>query len=225
MPTSITLEHVSKRFPDGAGGTRTVLDGVSLELPGGSMALLEGPSGAGKSTLLNLVAGVLLPDAGRVMVGEVEVSGLPEARRDAFRARHVGVIFQTFNLLSALTVLENLCMPAALAGVGQADDAERARALLTELGLGDHLHARPYRLSVGQRQRVAVARALLRRPPVLLADEPTASLDAEASGLVCDALARLRDQGTTLLVASHDPELQLLGPDLSVRLEGGEVWT
>lgn len=208
MGMAVELSNVRKAFPDRDGEPVVVFDGLSLSCPAGSATILEGPSGSGKSTLLNLMAGLFVPDAGAVRVGDTPLHTLREVARDAFRAAHIGYVFQTFNLLSPLTALENLHVPAALAGNRTAASPERAREILVSLGLRDHLHKRPYELSVGQRQRVAVARALLVTPNVLLADEPTANLDAESARAVTDAFRGLLDEGTTLVVATHDPALK-----------------
>ena len=204
----VVLENVTKRFADPQGQAQTVLEGLSLRCASGSATVLEGPSGSGKSTLLNLISGLLQPDEGAVLVGGTRIDTLPEPRRDRFRAANVGYIFQTFNLLSPLSALENLFLPAALAGSPLASARARATAILTSLGMQAHLHKRPFELSVGQRQRVAVARALLQRPPLLLADEPTASLDPEAAAAVIDAIARLHAEGTTVIVATHDRDVR-----------------
>ncbi|HUT77568.1 MAG TPA: ABC transporter ATP-binding protein [Polyangia bacterium] len=204
----VLLENVVKTFDDRDGKRVTVLGGISLEIPSGGALVLAGPSGSGKSTLLNVIAGLHPVDAGSVLVGDTRLDELSETRRDRFRARHVGYVFQTFNLLSPMSCVENVVVPAGLAGVGRPDDEERARLILTDLHLGAHLHKRPFELSVGQRQRVAVARALLRRPDVLLADEPTASLDPESAEVVATSLAELSRAGTTLVLATHDPALR-----------------
>jgi len=198
-----------------------VISGVSLAVEKGGTAILRGPSGSGKSTLLNLIAGLHLPDAGEVVVDGTVVSALREPSRDAFRAERIGYVFQTFNLLSPLSALENLLVPAALCG--EAADEKAARRILTELGLAGHLDKRPYELSVGQRQRVAVARAVLRSPSVLLADEPTANLDEESTRAVIDAMRRIRDAGATLVLATHDPILAEAFPGVVLDVVTGEV--
>ncbi|MBW2535671.1 MAG: ABC transporter ATP-binding protein [Deltaproteobacteria bacterium] len=204
----IRIEKVSKSFAGADGASRAVLRDIDLACDPGSVTVLEGRSGSGKSTLLNLVAGLFLPDAGRIHVGDLALHELSESARDRFRAESVGYVFQTFNLLSPLTVLENLVLPGALAGDSSADRRERAAALIAELGLAEQAGQMPYQLSVGQRQRVAVARALLQRPRVLLADEPTANLDAVSSTAVTDALLRMQREGATLLIATHDEDLK-----------------
>jgi putative ABC transport system ATP-binding protein len=204
----VRLDSVVKSFGDRDGKRAAVLDGVSLDVPAGGAVVLSGPSGSGKSTLLNVVAGLHTPDAGTVLVGDTRIDALSETGRDRFRARHVGYVFQTFNLLSPMSCVENVVVPAGLAGVGRPGDEERARRILSELDLGGHLDKRPFELSVGQRQRVAVARALFRRPAVLLADEPTASLDRASAEVVAAALLELHRAGTTLLLATHDPALR-----------------
>jgi putative ABC transport system ATP-binding protein len=221
MARGLELRSVDKGYLDRAGTQQRVLTGVSLAVDGGGTAILKGPSGSGKSTLLNLIAGLHLPDAGEVVVDGTVVSALREPSRDAFRAKRIGYVFQTFNLVSPLSALENLLVPAALCG--EAADEKAAREILAELGLAGHLDKRPYELSVGQRQRVAVARAVLRRPSLLLADEPTANLDEESSRAVIEAMRRIRDGGATLVLATHDPILAEAFPGVTLDVVTGEV--
>jgi len=221
MARGVELRSVEKGYVDRSGAPQRVIAGVSLSVEGGGTAILKGPSGSGKSTLMNLIAGLHLPDAGEIAVDGTVVSALRESARDAFRARRIGYVFQTFNLLSPLTALENLLVPAALCG--EPADEKTARRILEELGLCGHLDKRPYELSVGQRQRVAVARAVLRGPSVLLADEPTANLDEESSRAVMGAMRRIRDGGATLVLATHDPLLAEAFPGVTLDVVTGEV--
>ncbi|MBW3535795.1 MAG: ABC transporter ATP-binding protein [Gemmatimonadetes bacterium] len=185
-----------------------VLDGADAVLGRGESVALLGPSGSGKSTLLNLVSGIDRPDRGRVVVDGTDLTALSERERTLFRRRHIGFVFQLFNLIPTLTVLENLLLPLELKG--KVGSAERARAggLLDDVGLADREDAFPDRLSGGERQRVAVARALVHEPLLVLADEPTGNLDAAAGARVADLLDDLvRRRGATLLTVTHSPEL------------------
>jgi putative ABC transport system ATP-binding protein len=166
-----------------------------------------GPSGSGKSTLLNLVAGLDRPTSGSVRVDGVELTRLGEAELARYRRTKVGLVFQFFNLLNNLTVLDNVAVPAELAGLGRREARGRALALLEELGLAEQARSFPARLAGGQRQRVAVARALVNRPPLLLADEPTGALDRRSGEQVMDLLAELNRAGQTILLVTHDPRL------------------
>jgi putative ABC transport system ATP-binding protein len=222
MGLEIRLERLSKGFPGPDGARQSVVAELDVCCAAGQVLRIEGASGAGKSTLLNMVSGLLLPDEGQVWIGTERIDRAPESLRDRFRATHVGTIYQTFNLIGPLTALENLVVPQRLAGRHRPGAAERARQLLEELGLGRHLAKRPHELSVGQRQRVAVARALLQEPDVLLADEPTASLDPEATEAVVAMLVRMHARGTTLVLVSHDPTVReaLPGPSVVLGREG-----
>lgn len=166
---------------------------------------MRGPSGSGKTTLLNIIAGILQPDSGTVSIAGTNTTNLPEAARDRHRARHLGYVFQTFNLLHGYSALENVLLGMMF---GQGSDAQVAQSLLERVGLGNRLKHRPSQLSVGQQQRVAVARALANRPQLVLADEPTGNLDRrhghDALMLIRDVC---RDQGAALLLVSHDPEV------------------
>jgi putative ABC transport system ATP-binding protein len=167
-----------------------------------------GPSGSGKSTLLNLVSGIDLPDRGVVRIGDVDVTGLSERERTLLRRERVGFVFQFFNLLPTLTVLENLLLPAELAGRTGAEEHARARALLERVGLGERGDAFPDRLSGGEQQRVAIARALAHRPGLILADEPTGNLDEDTGEQVAALLDELvAGQGSTLVVVTHSRDL------------------
>src|SRR5580698_4899872 len=174
MDTVVQLENVFKRY-DGAAAA--AIDDVSLRVEPGEAVAIMGPSGSGKSTLLNLIAGMDKPTSGAVLVGGERVDLLSEAGAARFRRRQVGMIFQFFNLLDDMTVLDNVLLPAQLAGMPTAKARARADELLTALRIGSHRNAYPARLSGGERQRVAIARALVNRPALLLADEPTGALD------------------------------------------------
>ena len=202
----VTLRGVKKSFPLGEGGQLEVLDVERLALPAASCTILKGRSGSGKTTLLNLIAGVSIPTAGTIVVDDTEIFALSEARRDRFRAEHVGYVFQTFNLLAPFSALENVMLAMMFARtVPRRYHRRQARELLFRLGLGNRLDSKPAQLSRGEQQRVAIARALANNPPLILADEPCASLDAGTAQAVLAAfLGVCRDEGKTLLVVSHD---------------------
>lgn len=202
---SLTLDDVSKGYVE-AGRTHPVLTGASAFVEAGSRVAILGPSGSGKSTLLNLLSGIDLPDSGSVRVGDVDIGRLGERERTLFRRREIGFVFQFFNLLPTLTVLENLLLPLELSG--RESEGDRARELLEAVGLADRADTFPDRLSGGEQQRVAVARALVHAPGLLLADEPTGNLDVDTGAVVIDLLDRLvAESGTTLVVVTHSREL------------------
>ena len=183
-----------------------VLSDISLEVAARQFLAIAGPSGSGKSTLLGLIAGLDRPTAGRITVGGVEVTRLGEDALARFRLNTIGYIFQSFHLIPTLTALENVAVPLELAG--ERDALRRARELLAEVGLAERAHHYPVQLSGGEQQRVAVARAVSRRPPVLLADEPTGNLDSATGKQIIDLLLALnRNLGSTLILVTHDAAL------------------
>jgi putative ABC transport system ATP-binding protein len=204
--TAIALQGVTKAFPLGDGRALEVLNIPALELATGTYTVLKGPSGSGKTTLLNLMAGITVPTAGTIWLDGTDIAALPEARRDRFRAAHIGYIFQTFNLMTSFTALENVLLAMMFAPkLLQRDQRQRAAAILSTLGLKERLSYRPHQLSRGEQQRVAVARALVNDPPVILADEPCASLDPHTAGMVlAELLSICRRERKTVLIVSHD---------------------
>jgi putative ABC transport system ATP-binding protein len=180
------------------------LRGVNLTVDSGEFVALMGPSGCGKSTLLNLVAGLDTADEGTILVAGEEVTGRREDELARLRRRHIGVVFQFFNLLESMTVLENVALPAMIAGRKRRAAETRARDLLDLLGIGEKSGAAPGSLSGGQRQRLAIARALANEPTLLLADEPTGALDSEGGQEVIELLSRLHGSGQTILLVTHD---------------------
>lgn len=205
-PPVIELTGVRKAFPVPGGEPLTILDIPAFTVAAGELVALEGQSGSGKSTLLNVIAGILRPDAGSVKIAGIDIVKLAEPMRDRLRADRVGLVFQQFNLLPGFTALENVLV--AMSFGSRPADRSRADALLTAVGLADRLHHKPAALSIGQQQRVAVARALANRPRVLLADEPTASIDPAHQQQVIDLLQNsCRDEQVSLVVVTHAPEV------------------
>jgi len=202
----IEARELERGYHMGTGVVRAVR-GVSLDVARGEYVAIVGPSGCGKSTLLNLVGGIDHPDAGSVAIDGRRVDRMRDAEATAFRLRHVGFVFQRFYLMPSLTALENVELPLAEAKVRRADRLERARELLSYVGLGERGGHRPAQLSGGEQQRVAVARALANRPPLLLADEPTGELDATTGAEMIALFDRVNRDGTTILVVTHDEDL------------------
>jgi ABC-type lipoprotein export system ATPase subunit len=202
----VVAERVSKSYAGSAGGV-VALDDVSFELAPGSFTALVGPSGCGKSTLLNLLGGLDAPSTGRVLVDGRDLARLTETHRDAYRLRTAGTVFQFFNLLPTMTARENVALPLLLAGVPSAEAEAKAGASLAEVGLEARAGAFPYELSGGQMQRVAVARALVNGPALVLADEPTGNLDSRTGAQVLELLARLvGERGVTAVMATHSAD-------------------
>ena len=200
----LDLRGVCKGYREG-DATRAVLDHAAMRLARGRIGALVGRSGAGKSTVLNLVSGIDRPDAGQVLVDGVDLAALSERDRTLFRRRHIGFVFQFYNLVPTLTVEENVRVLLDLDRTPAAHAHRRATALLDAVGLADRAATFPDRLSGGEQQRVAIARALAHDPALVLADEPTGDLDAETGTRVLDLLERLtREQGKTLLMVTHD---------------------
>jgi putative ABC transport system ATP-binding protein len=192
-----------------AYGGAPILDDFSLALGDGDQALLLGPSGSGKTTLIYLICGLLAPDRGRVLIGDQDMAALSQPRRDAVRREHIGVVFQTLRLVSALSVRANLVLAQKLSG--RRTSAKDADNLLARLNIGHRANAKPAALSQGEAQRAAIARALIARPALLIADEPTSALDDENAHIVGQLLTETaRESGATLLVATHDVRLKAL---------------
>ena len=205
--TLIQLRRVRKEYRTAAGRFVALAD-VDLDVQAGEFAAIVGKSGSGKSTLLNMVTGIDRPTSGEVVVDGVPVHRLGEGESAAWRGRNVGVVFQFFQLLPALTVLENVLLPMDLVGVWPARDRdERARYLLDQVGMAAHADKLPSATSGGQQQRVAIARALANDPVLLMADEPTGNLDSAAANIVFELFHALADAGKTVLMVTHDEEL------------------
>jgi putative ABC transport system ATP-binding protein len=207
--TSATIEliGITKSYQEG-DRRHVVLDGVDLRVEPGELIVLLGKSGSGKSTLLNLLAGIDQPDAGRVVIAGTDLTGLGERDRTIFRRRRIGFIFQFFNLLPTLTVIENLLLPLELESAVGENETMRSLEMLSAVGLADRADSFPDRLSGGERQRVAVARGLIHRPDLILADEPTGNLDVDTGVEVIELLDRLtRQAGRTLFMATHSREV------------------
>jgi putative ABC transport system ATP-binding protein len=217
----IQLRDVTRVY-DG-GEQRAALDHVTLEIGDGEFAAIMGPSGSGKSTLLNLVAGLDRPTSGHVLVAGMDLTGLGETALARFRRGRLGFVFQFFHLLPSLTVLENVLIPAQLAGTRADRAAARARGLLARLGIEDTSRRYPAQLSGGQQQRVAIARALINEPPLLLADEPTGALDSAAGAQVMDLLAGLHREGQAVLLVTHDATLAARHAGRVVTLMDGRI--
>jgi putative ABC transport system ATP-binding protein len=213
---SVQLDKLKKQYISPDGATVPVIDVEHLDLDDGEQIALIGSSGSGKTTLLHLIAGILTPDSGQIIFGDgkptaagadadgwVDITQLSEAQRDVFRGRHIGYIFQTHHLLPGFTALENVLL--GMTFTGQAHDPAWAKHLLNEVGLSDRLNYRPAKLSVGQQQRVAAARALANRPRLVLADEPTGALDTVNAQQVLTLIRRLcMEVNAALLIVTHD---------------------
>jgi putative ABC transport system ATP-binding protein len=218
----IELHRVVKKYQSKASSV-TALKGIDLQIGAGEFVAVLGKSGAGKTTLVNLIAGIDRPTSGEICVAGKAVHALDEDRRAAWRGRNVGVVFQFFQLLPTLTVLQNIMLPMDFAGrYSLREQKERAMHLLDQMGIADHAHKLPSAMSGGQQQRIAIARALACDPPLLLADEPTGSLDSSTADEVMGELEELVARGKTLLVVTHDQDL-VKRAKRTILLSDGEI--
>ncbi|HUE06726.1 MAG TPA: ABC transporter ATP-binding protein [Acidimicrobiales bacterium] len=218
---ALVVDKVRKTFEAENAPVRA-LRGANLVVPSGDFIALMGPSGCGKSTLLNLIAGLDVADEGTITVAGELVTGRTEDELSQMRRRHIGIVFQFFNLLEGMTVLENVALPAVIAGRKRKMAESRARDLLDLLGIGDKAGTVPGMLSGGQRQRLAIARALANEPTLLLADEPTGALDSEGGQEVIELLSRLHTGGQTILLVTHDPGVASAAARI-VRMRDGRI--
>lgn len=219
---TVVAEDVTKVFREG-GNEVTVLRGASLSLEQGEVVALEGPSGSGKTTLLSILGCLLSASGGRVSIAGEAVDSVRPSRMHAIRKRHIGFVFQQFNLFPALTALENVEYALNLKGVDGRTATRQASALIARVGLTDRAGFLPRDLSGGQKQRVAIARALAASPSLVLADEPTANLDASVADSILDLFTELaRTERRSLLIVTHDPKVRRVA-DRVVRIENGKL--
>ena len=218
----IQLEDLTRHYEMG-GVQIKALDGVDIEINRGEYLSIVGPSGSGKTTLFNLVGGLDRPTRGKVYIDGVDISQLDAYELAWLRCRKIGYIFQTFNLIPVLTALENVSLPTVFAGVPRDEGLEKAKKLLTSVGLGERVHHRPGELSAGQQQRVAIARAMANDPAIILADEPTGNLDLNTGMEIIDILHGLnRTRGMTLIAATHDLKM-ITASDRVVWMRDGAI--
>lgn len=220
MEPVIQVEKVTRRFGRGATEVVAVHD-VSLAVLPSEVVLIMGPSGSGKTTLLSMLGGLLRPSDGRIQIGSDELTRLDESRLPDVRLRHIGFIFQDFNLLSALSCLDNVALVGQLNGLNRKDARQRATELLEQLGLGHRLNFLPEKLSGGEKQRVAIARALINKPDIILADEPTANLDSHHGHETMRLLRRIaKKEQRSVIIVSHDQRIKSIA-DRVLWLEDG----
>ena len=205
----IQLNHLTKTYKNAGGRVEALLD-VSLHIPKGQFVAVLGPSGSGKTTLMNILGCLDEPTGGQYLLGGMPVPGASPKQKALLRNEQIGFIFQSFNLVPALTAQENVELPLAFRGLSPAQRREIAHHALEQVGLAPRAHHRPCELSGGQQQRVAIARAIAAAPPLILADEPTGNLDKPSGRLVMNLLARLHQKGHTLVLITHDPDVAAL---------------
>ena len=221
-PAFIALRNLRKHYTEG-DQQRVIFADLDLDIGRGELVALLGQSGSGKSTLLNLLGGIDLPDAGQIRISDRLLTALSEVERTRFRRRHIGFVFQFFNLIPTLTVAENLLLPLELNGLAAPDQRERALELLDQVGLGDRRASFPERLSGGEQQRLALARALVHGPWLLLADEPTGNLDAATGERILELLLTLHRQAeTTMVMVTHSREVAARA-DRILMLDNGRI--
>ncbi len=207
VPISLRLKNLSKCYSE-AGRKIKILDNVNAELNQGDVVALIGKSGCGKTTLLNLISGIDRADSGEIWIGNTLLNNLSEEELTLIRRNRVGIVFQFFNLIPTLSVIENVSLPRELNGSQGANVSSNAKELLTRVGLGDRLNSYPDVLSGGEQQRVAIARALINDPDLILADEPTGNLDDDTAKEILELLLSVaRDRGKTMIVATHSSEI------------------
>ena len=216
----IQLKQLSKSYQEG-NKRRLVLNELELSVAEGQMYVLLGRSGSGKSTMLNLLSGIDQPDTGQVIIDGTDISKMNEKDRTKYRRDNIGFVFQSFNLISTLTVFENVVLPLSLKGDNPAESKQKAQFFLDQVGLGDRGGSYPDRLSGGEQQRVAIARALAHEPKFILADEPTGNLDYKTGSLVLNMLSDLvRENSRTMIIATHDREMAQIGDQVLELREG-----
>ena len=220
----IQLKQLSKSYQEG-NKRRLVLNELELSVAEGQMYVLLGRSGSGKSTMLNLLSGIDQPDTGQVIIDGTDISKMNEKDRTKYRRDNIGFVFQSFNLISTLTVFENVVLPLSLKGDNPAESKQKAQFFLDQVGLGDRGGSYPDRLSGGEQQRVAIARALAHEPKFILADEPTGNLDYKTGSLVLNMLSDLvRENSRTMIIATHDREMAQIA-DQVLELREGSLHT
>ncbi|HWR38042.1 MAG TPA: ABC transporter ATP-binding protein [Patescibacteria group bacterium] len=202
----IALQDITKTYIMGDEPVHA-LDGITLSIAKGEFVAITGPSGSGKSTLMNIVGCLDRPSTGSYRLSNQEISAQNDDQLAATRNREIGFVFQNFFLLPRLSALDNVALPLVYAGVSSRERLEKARHHLAQVGLADRCQHRPNELSGGQRQRVAIARALINDPPLLIADEPTGNLDSKSSNEILDIFCRLHQQGRTLIMVTHEPDI------------------
>ncbi len=204
--SALAVNDVHKRYRDGSRTIEAVA-GVTLDVARGALVVLRGPSGSGKTTLLGILGAMIAPTKGKVSVLGKDITHLRDRHRTALRRERIGFVFQELSLIERMSVRENVLLPLVPLGGARAEHTRRAEELLARFGLKERIESRPERLSGGEKQRAAIARALILGPPILLLDEPTAHLDSATAAGVVDLLSELSGEGTTIVAATHDPRL------------------
>jgi len=218
----VTLETVTKTYPLGETIVPAVTN-ATVGVSAGRSLVIAGPSGSGKTTILNLIGCIDRPDSGQIRIGGQDVLSMDEKSLTRFRSKHISHIFQTFNLIPVLSAWENVEYPLLIEGLHQRERRERISAILEQVGLADQMHKRPNQLSGGQRQRVAIARAIVKRPLLVLADEPTANLDSQTGKSILRLMRSMQEAyNTTFVFSSHDPNVIAEGDD-HITMKDGEV--
>lgn len=219
---AILCKDIRKTFGTGANRVEA-LRGVNLSIPPGELRLLMGPSGSGKTTLISIISAILTQDSGECLVANMNLNHLPDQEKTKYRGRHIGFVFQSFNLIPTLTTEENISIPLLINGENKTQAVEKAKQLLSDFGMADKIGAFPPQLSGGQQQRIAIARALIHEPQLIVCDEPTSFLDHDTGQKIMELLKdKVVKKGVTLIVVTHDPRIVMYADKIDY-LEDGRI--